>query len=397
MGIPAVLQMPKPVVQKEDKPARRERNEGRIFQMGRKKGEEVKGEVWWIQYYSRGRQIRESSKSHKRQVAVELLQRRMSEKQAGETPLKDAKTLRYTDMRARLYEHYELNNLKSLLRREKDGKPEVYLGTVSGEALDEHFKDSVAADITYDRLMSFVRNRQKAGKSNATINRSLQALKRMFALAVRAKELPVLAVPDFPRLKEPPPREDFFSKEQYEKVFAVLPEYLKPVFAVAYHGGMRAEEILSRRWRHVDFESGLIRLEDGETKNDEGRAVPMLGPVSGLLRELRAKNPDSQYVFTRNGKPILDFRRAWNTAIENAGLVAGRKGHVFHGSRRSMATNLMEAGIDEQSAMQITGHKDPSIFRRYRQLRERNAVATGKKLEAFLSGQISGQQNGEGK
>ena len=70
---------------------------------------------------------------------------------------------------------------------------------------------------------------------------------------------------------------------------------------------------------------------------------------------------------------------------------------MFHGSRRSMATNLMEAGIDEQSAMQITGHKDPSIFRRYRQLRERNAVATGKKLEAFLSGRISGQQNGEEK
>ena len=149
----------------------------------------------------------------------------------------------------------------------------------------------------------------------------------------------------------------------------------------------------------MDFDAGLIRLEEGETKNGEGRVMPMVGPVAGLLRELRAANPEVEFVFTRNGLPIRDFRRAWNTALENAGLVAGIKkgGHVFHGNRRSMATNLLEAGIDEQSAQQITGHIDRDMLRRYRQLREHNAQANGKKLEGFLSGQISGQQDGEEK
>ena len=386
----AVLEMPKSAGQEEaPETARRGRGEGRIFQIGRKKKQEVKGEIFWIQYYSRGRQIRESSHSDKKQVAQELLTRRLAEKLDGHTPVNDAKKLRYEDMRASLYAHYEIHKFKSLLRRVKDGKPEVYLGTVSGEALNEHFEGCVAADITYARLMAFVRNRQKAGKSTATINRSLQALKRMFSLAVKAKELPALTVPDFPRLKEPPARKDFFTKEQYEKVCAELPDYLKPVFVVAYHSGMRAEEILSRKWRHVDFEAGLIRLEEGETKNGEARVIPMIGPVAGLLQEMRAGNPKGEFIFTRNSERIHDFRRSWKSAMRRAGC----KGHLFHGTRRGMATNLMEAGVDEQSAMEITGHKDPSIFRRYRQLRERNVQATGKKLEAFLSGsgQVSGQ------
>ena len=371
-----VLQMPGPDVQQVK--ARRDRGTGRVWLIGN---------VWWIQYYSRGRQVRESSHSPKKQVAQELLTKRLADKIDGSTPISDARTLRYADMRNRLYAHYETNNLKSLLRHKVDGKMEGYLGTVAGDALDDHFKDCVAADITDHRLMTFIKNRQRAGKSNATINRSLQALKHMFKLAVKAKQIPALAVPEFPKLKEPRARRDFLTPEEYQKVFAQAPDYLKPLFAVAYHTGMRKSELLSRKWEHVDFEAGLIRLNDGETKNDEGRVIPMIGPVAALLHDLRATNPDAEYVFTHEGKRILDFRRAWRTALKKAGLAVGIKngGHTFHGNRRSMATNLLEAGVDEQSAQQITGHIDKDMLRRYRQLREHNAVASGKKLEKFLN------------
>ena len=59
-----VLEMPKP--EKE----RRKRGEGRIWLVGR---------IWWIQFYSRGRQIRESSHSEKWVVADRLLRRRLGE------------------------------------------------------------------------------------------------------------------------------------------------------------------------------------------------------------------------------------------------------------------------------------------------------------------------------
>ncbi len=161
---------------------------------------------------------------------------------------------------------------------------------------------------------------------------------------------------------------------------------------------MRAEEILSRKWKHVDLDAGVIRLLPGETKNDEGRVVPMAKPAAEILRAQRAANPQTEYVFTQNGKQIKDFRKAWSTALEKAGLVAGRKGHTFHGTRRGVATNLMRAGIDVKTAMAITGHKDDKIFRRYQQVAESDLKAAAKKLEAYLTGQvveISGQVSGQ--
>jgi len=161
---------------------------------------------------------------------------------------------------------------------------------------------------------------------------------------------------------------------------------------------MRAEEILSRKWEHVDLKGGIIRLLPGETKNDEGRIVPLPGPALEILKAQRAANPDSEYVFTRKGEPIKDFRRAWKTALKKAGLVAGRKGHVFHGTRRGVATNLMRARVDVKTAMAITGHKDDKIFRKYQQVAESDVRAAGKTLEAYLTGQvveISGQVSGQ--
>jgi integrase len=109
-------------------------------------------------------------------------------------------------------------------------------------------------------------------------------------------------------------------------------------------------------------------------------------------------NPETEYVFTRNGARIKDFRKAWKTALEKAGLVAGRNGHTFHGTRRGVATNLMRARVDVKTAMAITGHKDDKIFRRYQQVAESDVKAAAKRLEAYLTGQvveISGQVSGQ--
>ena len=75
----AILRMPDPTpdIKPKGKP-RRERGEGRIYKMSG-------SNKWWIQYYVNGRQIRESSRSKVKQVAVELLNQRLVEKRNGET------------------------------------------------------------------------------------------------------------------------------------------------------------------------------------------------------------------------------------------------------------------------------------------------------------------------
>jgi site-specific recombinase XerD len=47
-----------------------------------------------------------------------------------------------------------------------------------------------ALDITTDRVTAHIAQRQDSGAKNATINRELAALKRMFSLAMQAGKLP---------------------------------------------------------------------------------------------------------------------------------------------------------------------------------------------------------------
>ena len=69
-----------------------------------------------------------------------------------------------------------------------------------------------------------------------------------------------------------------------------MPKELKPVIQCAYITGWRiSSEILTRQKHHVDLRVGWIRLEPGETKNEEGRNFPLTPELREVLeRQLDA-------------------------------------------------------------------------------------------------------------
>jgi integrase len=82
-------------------------------------------------------------------------------------------------------------------------------------------------------------------------------------------------VPHILSFKENNVRKGFLDGEQYRSLLCELPDYLRPLFVVAYHTGVRKSELLKVRRVQVDLKSREIQLLHGETKNDEGRTLPM--------------------------------------------------------------------------------------------------------------------------
>jgi integrase len=148
-----------------------------------------------------------------------------------------------------------------------------------------------------------------------------------------------------------------------------LPADLRPVAHVAYLTGWRVSELLGLTWDRVDFKAGWLRLEPGTTKNRDGRQFPFTPELRTVLEAQRDHTERIQretgrifpHAFHRNGKPIKDFRKAWQTACAKAGV----PGRIPHDFRRTAVRNLERAGVPRSVAMKMVGHKTEAIYRRY--------------------------------
>ncbi len=310
-----------------------------------------RGNIYWIKYYRNGKPYRESSHSDKITKAERLLKLREGEIAEGKLPGVYFDKVRFDELAEDFLTDYRINGKDTLSKAER-----------SVRYLKEFFGGRKAIDISTADVKAYIEKRLEEGMSNASINRELAALKRMFHLGAQCTPPKVSLIPHIPMLKESNVRKGFFEFHEYQALKNALPDELKPIITFAYHTGWRKSEILALRWDCVDFKAGVVRIEPGSTKNEEGREVylnpELLSEMQSLFSNRRLGCP---YVFHRNGEPIKDFRWAWKSACESIGL----KGRLFHDLRRTAVRDMIRSGIPERVAMRISGHKTRSVFDRY--------------------------------
>jgi integrase len=325
------------------------RGDGRCFQ---------RGKTWWIAYNHNGKEVRESSMSHKEQVAKRLLKKRHKEIQGELYIGPDEQRVKFSELLELLIEDYRVNKRKSDI--------ELKLKHVRA-----HFGFDRAREVNEHRIAKYKLTRVEEGAANATINRELSAIKRAFTLAVQQKV--VSKAPHIPMLREDNTREGFVEADELERIVAHLPENLKDFARFGFLTAWRRGEIATLEWRDVDLKRGQLRLRSSQSKNSKGRFLALEGDLKAVMDRRHRARPIEQsdgttvlarYVFHRGrGQEdrIRSIRGAWQAACNNAGL----PDVIFHDLRRSGVRTLTKAGVADHVAMKISGHKTPSVFKRY--------------------------------
>jgi integrase len=363
-----------------------------------------RGSIFWIKYYRHGKPYRESSKSEKITKAERLLKKREGEIAEGKLPGIYFDKVTFNELAEDFLTDYRINGKDTLSKAERSVK-----------YLKKFFGDMKATEVTTDRVRAYIQERMEAEMSNGSINRELAALKRMFHLGAECTPPKVNLIPHIPMLKESNVRKGFFEYAEYLALKDALPEYLKPIVTFAYHSGWRKAEILGLTWDKVDLEEGTVRLDPGETKNEEGRTLYMNEELLNEMHNVQSnRHLGCPYVFHRDGDPIKGFRKAWNKACVEAGffevlknedgtpvIVKDKKGNekvvkvptkIFHDFRRTAVRDMVRSGVPERVVMTISGHKTRNVFDRYNIVSDQDLKEASRKKQAYHERQRAVQE-----
>ncbi len=232
--------------------------------------------------------------------------------------------------------------------------------------LKQYFGDKNLSEITSYMIDKFKAERAKE-VSPATVNRQLACLKSIFNKATAWGKFeganPVKVIKLF---KENNQRLRFLEQTEILKLLDCCAEHLKPIVIIALNTGFRRGEILSLKWSSVDFERSIIYLKN--TKNGEGREVPMNVAVkNALIRQPRHSH--SNYIFyKKDGTPIGDIKKSFLTALKKSGI----NNFHFHDLRHTFASQLAMNSVDLNTIRELLGHKSMVMTIRYSHLSQQH-------------------------
>jgi integrase len=222
--------------------------------------------------------------------------------------------------------------------------------------------------LTPERLRAW-RTRLAQRLAPASVRRWMDTLSGVLTVAVRdyawLESNPLRRVQKPPG---PPGRVRFLSDSEQVRLLKACQQSrtpaLYPVVLLALTTGARKTEISTLRWRAVDLDRGMIRLE--QTKNGERRGVPMPQMTREVLLAWRGEtHEDAAWVFPApRGKGPANFTKAWYGARRRAGL----EDFHFHDLRHTAASYLAMSGASLLEIAEILGHKNLQVTKRYSHL-----------------------------
>ena len=280
------------------------RGVGRVFKRKQRMGNGSIAEnpIYWIAFYHRGKEYRESSGSTSEVKAGKILKKRLQDI-GNRRFVPNEDRLTFEDLIKDLVNDYQINNKRSLSTAMNHVRH-----------LRSFFGMDRAIDISSDRVKAYQAHRLGEKASVATINREVACLSHMLSLEVNSDPPKLSHKPIFQMLEGEKVRQGFLDHGSFLLLLDNLPDYLKSLVEFLYYSGWRKGAARNLEWKDVDLEGRTARLRIENSKNKEPWMVPLAGRLWDITQErLSERRLDCPYVFHRDGRKIGDFKKAWKT------------------------------------------------------------------------------------
>ncbi|MDO6481413.1 site-specific integrase [Shimia thalassica] len=246
-----------------------------------------------------------------------------------------------------------------LYREHLGTKPTAKTMKFTGKSVKSHFGHLRPDQIRSQDSSDYVEARQNKGKKIGTIWTELGHLRSALNWASKSdliSKAPYITMPSKPDSDVRP-----LSKEETRLLVSkCTAPHAKLAVTLLLSTGARVGAILDRKWKHIDFNRGVIdlRLDDGVTR--KGRAVlPMNRTARKALEEaFQARQTD--WVVEYNGQRVKSIRTAYYSALRRAGIQDAN----IHQIRHTVAIRMLEAGEPIEKVSDFLGHSNIHITKK---------------------------------
>jgi integrase len=258
------------------------------------------------------------------------------------------------------------------------------------KVLNRAFGSLMLHEITAHRIEQFKRERL-AGKWRAhgqtsaprpltpgTVNRELDALRGILTKTVEWGKLVDSPMRGVKRLKNPNRRTCILSDDEQRRLLDAAPRKLRAIVLLALITGARIGELLALKWEDVDGEY----LTFLETKNGRSRRIT-LSPSTRAVLDTLPRSAAWVFANTRGDKPkpytVNGCRHVFDRAVVRA-KISPAEDVTLHTLRHTALSRMIEAGHDDYTVMEISGHSSTRMLARYTHPREERKASA---LESF--------------
>ena len=232
-------------------------------------------------------------------------------------------------------------------------------------------------DANPEGLATYIAELRSAGKSVATVSRTISSIKCLYAHFFIKQLITLNPAQGLTPEKVPQKLPEILTNREVELLLA-QPNCIDPkgyrdkaMLELLYATGIRVTELIDLKITDVNLEAGVIRCASREKE----RLIPMypaavkaLSDYITLVRPQMILNPSEQTLFVNVGGEHMSRQGFWKIIKHYQRKAGIEKDITPHTLRHSFAAHLLENGADIHAIQEMLGHRDISSTNIYSQL-----------------------------